>query len=138
MNATLSLPRFPPPLSVKLGSVLDWLDELRAAAAALATPDGLKRAVAILIDIAEALGLDAAWTARLQTILSDPAVLAVALVIVQFLDSLLGASGQPASATDSPATDTVTLDAQAFADWLPIVMQILQVIEQLLGKGAGG
>jgi len=139
MNATLTIPHFPPPLSAKFGSLLGLLAELRAAAAALATPDGLKKAVSILVDLADALGMDAAWTARLQTLLSDQNVFEVALVIVQFLDSLLGTSNPPPlPGSTAAASERVTIDAQAFADWLPIVMQILQVIEQLLGKGAGG
>src|ERR1700676_3459129 len=122
MNATLTIPRFPPPLSAKFGSLLGLLAELRAAAAALATPDGLKKAVSILVDLADALGMDAAWTARLQTLLSDQNVFEVALVIVQFLLSLLGstaltaggAGGAPAPANVAAATEQVTLDAQAF------------------------
>ncbi len=138
MNATLTIPRFPPPLSAKLGSLLSLLAELRAAAAALATPDGLKKAVGLLIDVADALGMDAAWTAKLKTLLSDQNVFEVALVIVQFIESLFGSSPPPLPSAAASAGDRVTLDAQAFADWLPVVMQILQVIEQLLGKGTAG
>ena len=137
MNATLTIPRFPPPLAAKLGNLASLLAELRAAAAALATPDGLKKAIAILIDVADALGMDAAWTAKLQALLSDQNVFEVALVIVQFIESLFGSSPPPLPSAAASAGDPVTLDAQAFADWLPVVMQILQVIEQLLGQKSG-
>jgi hypothetical protein len=147
MNATLSIPQFPPVKIAKLSSLLDLLDELRQAAASLATPEGLQNAIGLLIKIAEALGMDAAWAEQLQTILSDQNIFEVVLAIVRFLNSLLPGGGQPASATATVASAavasaavpaTVTLDAQAFIDWLPIVIQILQLLQQVAaGKTTG-
>jgi hypothetical protein len=142
MNATLSIPQFPPVQIAKLSSLLDLLDELRQAAASLATPEGLQNALGLLIKIAEALGMDAAWTEQLQTILSDQNIFEVVLAIVRLLNSLLPGGGQPASATATVASAavpaTVTLDAQAFIDWLPIVIQILQLLQQVAaGKTTG-
>jgi hypothetical protein len=144
MNATLTIPQFPPIHSAKLGSLLDLLDELRQAAASLATPDGLQNAISTLVKIANALGMDPTWTAQLQTILNDPNIFEVALVIVRFLNSLVPGGGQPASAPGSVASGSatpsgkVTLDSQAFIDWLPIVIQILQLIQQVVaGKTTG-
>ncbi len=141
MNATLSIPQFPPVQIAKLSSLLDLLDELRQAAASLATPAGLQSAIGLLIKIADALGMDAAWAEQLQTILSDQNIFEVVLAIVRFLNSLLPGGGQPATATvgSTAAPDRVTLDAQAFINWLPIVIQILQLLQQVAaGKTTGG
>jgi hypothetical protein len=145
MNATLTIPQFPPVHTAKLSSLLGLLDELRQAAASLATPEGLQNAIGLLIKIGDALGMDPNWTEQLQTILSDQNIFGVVLVIVRFLNSLLPSGGQPASAAwvgagSSNATPPgkVSLDAQAFINWLPIVIQILQLLQQIAaGKTTG-
>ena len=118
-----------------LRQVLELLANIRNLAEPLSSTAGLEQALTSLIQLANLLGVDAAWTARVQQILADPAVFNVVLLVVQ---QLLGSDSQtgPASPSLSPTplqTQAVTLDEQTLGEWLPFITEIIGLIRQIRG-----
>jgi hypothetical protein len=92
------------------------------------TPDGLKQALEIVIQLANLIGVDPAWSGRVQAILDDPRVFNIVLAIVQYLSGL----AQPAT-NAAVSSQTVVVDEQSFSQWLPIVVEIVGLLQQIRG-----
>jgi hypothetical protein len=131
MSPTVTLRSFPPALpgNVNLQSLLALLKKLQLLAEPLATADGLRQAIEILVQLGTAAGLNSALLSRLQSLLTDQNGFNSVLSIIAYIESLLG-SGAAVSASEELA-----IDAQSLADWLPIVIQILQLIQSIRGNG---
>jgi hypothetical protein len=85
----------------------------------------------LLARLGQLVGVDPAWAARLQAILDNPAVFDIVLAIARFVSSQFAtdAAGDQMLAHDDPVT--LDIDAQSFTAWLPIVLQILDLLRQL-------
>ena len=119
-----------------LRQALELLANIRNLAQPLTSADGLEQALTSLVQLANLLGVSAAWTARVQSILADPAVFNVVLLIVQ---QLLGSGSQPGTANPSPPpapeqTQAITLDEQTLSEWLPFITEIISLIQQIRGE----
>jgi len=135
MSSTVTLRSLPPvlPSKVSLQSLLALLKKLQQLAQPLATADGLRQALEMLVQIGGAAGLNSAWIAQLQSLLSDQNAFNTVLSIIAYIESLLGSGNTTASVAAAPAE--LAIDAQTLADWLPIVLQILQLIQNIRGNG---
>ena len=127
MSPLMTIEQFPPPALGKLIQVVDLLEQLRAAAATIGTADGLRNVVNLFGQLGQLVGVDSAWTSKLQTILADQQVFDIVLAIVKYVESLLAAKPQTGSVT----TTATTIDAQDFADWLPLIMQFMRLLQSL-------
>ncbi len=127
MSPLLTIEQFPPPALSKLLQVVDLLEQLGVAAPTITTADGLRNIVNLLGQLGQLVGVDSAWTSKLQTIIADQQVFGIVLAIVQYVDSLLAAKPQ----AGAPAAAALTIDAQAFADWLPSATQIVRLVKSL-------
>ena len=128
----LTLQSFPALRLAKLRELLDLLAALRQISWPIATADDLRRAVALLVRLGQLVGLDPAWTARLQSILDNPDVFDIVLAIARYLSrqfAIDAANDGVFALGDDPVT--LDIDAQSFAAWLPIVLQILNLLRQL-------
>jgi hypothetical protein len=119
-----------------LRQALQLLANIRNLAQPLASAAGLEQALTSLVQLANLLGVDTTWTARLQSILADPAVFNVVLLIVQHL---LGSGSQPGTASPSPSpateqTQAIVLDQQTLSQWLPFITEIISLIRQIRGE----
>jgi hypothetical protein len=123
-----SIPRALPSL-LDLQGLLALLKKLQQFSEPLATADGLRQAIELLVQLGNAAGLNSAWIGRLQSLLTDQNAFNTVLSIIAWLESLLGSSNAPAS--DATAPPELAIDAQSLADWLPIVLQILQLIQSI-------
>ena len=134
MSPTVMLRSFPSALpgKVNLQSLLALLKKLQQLALPLATADGLRQAIAMLVQVGTAAGLNSAWINSLQNLLNDENAFDTALSIITYLESLLGSGNTPANNAAAPAE--LAIDAQSLADWLPIVLQILQLIQSIRGN----
>jgi len=135
MSPTVTLRSLPPalPSKVNLQSLLALLKKLEQLAQPLATADGLRQALEMLVQIGGAAGLNPAWIAQLQSLLSDQNGFNTVLSIIAWLESLLGSGSTTAGVAAAPAE--LAIDAQTLANWLPIVLQILQLIQSIRGNG---
>lgn len=117
-----------------LRRLLELIGELRAIGEPLTEPDGLRGAVELMLKLAELIGLDEAWRARLRQILDDPATFALVLAIVQYVSGrVMGAEGR----TDGLAADearVLTVDARGFVEWLPVILELLELLRRLRGE----
>jgi len=134
MSPTVTLRSFSPVLPSKLSlqSLLALLKKLQQLAQPLATADGLRQAIELLVQLGSAAGLNSAWISRLQSLLTDQNAFNTVLSIIAWLESLLGSGSTPASEATTPLE--LAIDAQSLADWLPIVLQILQLIQSIRGN----
>ncbi len=70
------------------------------------------------------------WVNRLEQILNDDNVFQIVLAIVPALSGWSGAVGGDNQLRVSSVSQQVTVHAQAFVDWLPIVVQLIQLLRQ--------
>ncbi len=73
----------------KLRDVLELLGLLRDLREPLASPDGLHGVIEVLLGLAEMLGIDAAWIARLRKLADDPRLFEILLAVARYVASLL-------------------------------------------------
>lgn len=139
MNHTVALRALPPALpgNVNLSSLLALLKKLQQLAEPLATAAGLREAIGLLVQLGGAAGLNAAFLTNLESLLTDSSAFNTVLSIIAYLESL-GTTNPPTGRPhgcdrDSAPTD-LTINAQSLADWLPVVIQILQLIESIRGN----
>jgi hypothetical protein len=127
----LTLQSFPALRLAKLRELLDLVALLRRIEWPIQTADDLRAAIAIVVRLGELVGVDPQWTARLQSILENPAVFDVVLAIARFLSSQMAGDATDSLSIQSEGLLVLEIDAQSFAAWLPIVLQILELIRQL-------
>jgi hypothetical protein len=100
------------------------LGRLRGLGAPLASPEGLKRLLELALKVAEFAGLDDVLLDQLRNVLADEELLAF---VARLFGRIFGGSPQ-SPASQSPASH---VEAQALADWLPLVIQILKLLASL-------
>src|SRR5262245_13483052 len=122
----------------KLRELLRLIAALRGMKEPLTSPDGLRQALEILLQLAGFAGLDPAVADRLRTILADERVFANVLAIVQYIAGLLALSldlGEGRVRLSSAGNGAeVFIEAADFFDWLPIVLEIIELLRRLLGE----
>jgi hypothetical protein len=133
----------------RLRQIVELLGQLGQLDEPISTPGGLRAALELLVQVGTMLGIDAAWIAKLQSILSSDAAFRIVLALVRLAMEAGGAlagevdderaSGAPVDESASGirlagcdnAQTIVT--AQALADWLPIVVEIIALLRALRG-----
>ena len=116
----------------KIRELLDVLAALRDLSEPITTPAGLRQTIDLLARVARLVGVDPQWTDRLLSILDDEATFRVVLAIVHFvLNSVARKAEGGAIRITLAEDDDVHLTAHAFTDWLPLVMQFLNLLSQL-------
>ncbi len=135
MQDMMLIRRWPLGAWSRLRELLQAIADLQDARVLPTTPDGLRRAVELVLKLGELLGLDAAWLERLRPILTDESVLKTVLAVWQFV---LGgrhdmAADDSIRVTVLGAETPVIVTQQALADWLPIVLQLINLLRMIRG-----
>ncbi len=116
----------------KIRELLDILSALRDLTEPLTTAQGLRQTIELLARVARLVGVDPAWIERLLSILDDQATFRVVLAIVNFVLNSIARKAEGGAVRIALAEDDdVHLTAHAFTDWLPLVMQIINLLRQL-------
>ncbi len=136
MNEMLLIRRWPLESWSRLRELLQVIADLQDVDAPLTSPEGLGRAVELVLRLGELLGLDAAWLDRLRPILTDEGVLNIVLAVWQFV---LGSrhefdSSETIRCRVAGAETPVVVTQQALADWLPIVVQLIALLRIVRGS----
>ena len=132
--ATTALPVLRPHGPNKVGELLRLIARLRTIDDVI-SPEGLRQAIELALEFAALLGMESEFIDRLRVILADESVFQTVLAIVRFLGGLIDVVGEPAqgairlSSVDGGTQSDVTI--QGFLEWLPTVLQILELIRQL-------
>ncbi len=85
MNEMMLVRRWPLGAWSRLRELLQVIADLQDVSAPLTSPEGLRRAVELVLRLGELLGLDPAWLERLRPILTDDGVLNIVLAVWQFV-----------------------------------------------------
>ena len=104
--------------------ILDLLSQLREIGDPLTSAKGLRDSLAVLLALISMLGVDAAFVARVQKILDDQGVFNIVLAIVQYLHGLAASD----TAGGGVHINGVTVEAQAWSDWLPLVIELVNLL----------
>ncbi|MEX2118488.1 MAG: hypothetical protein WD847_02665 [Pirellulales bacterium] len=135
--APIQRPVLPPSLFEKLRELLRLIAAIGAIDEPLTTPEGLKKAIAVVLELAAFLGLDDELVRRIGLVLTDETVFQIVLAIVRYLAGMLVVEGQPHDGrlrlTAVEGSDSVEVDVAGFLDWLPIVLELIELIRRLRG-----
>jgi len=117
----------------RLRDLLRLISELRAVGD-ITTPDGLRRAIELVLNFAVLLGLEESFVERLRRILEDERVFELALAIVRYLAGLVEFNGvtsegrlQLAAVGEAP----IEVETRGFIEWLPLILQVIELIRRL-------
>ncbi len=133
MSTTIAVPMLAADRLQRLSRLAKLMQLLRTFSGPLTTPENLRQALNTLLEVAGLVGLDDEWVNRLEQILNDENVFQIVLAIVRALSGWSGAVGGDNQLRVSSVSQQVTVHAQAFVDWLPIVVQLIQLLRQLRG-----
>jgi|GEM_PF-3375451 len=136
MNEAIALAQVPLGSLSKVRDLLSLIAALRDISAPLTTAEGLRQSLAVVLRLADMLGIDPAWSNRLAAILRDEGVFNVVLAIIQYLTGVAGK--QQADNTlrvriESSAREVI-VDEASFATWLPLVIQLISLLRQIRGN----
>lgn len=119
----------------KLRQILDLLAAVRDLDGSLIERDGLRAYVALVLRFAELFGLDAAWIERLRGVLDNEAALELLLALVRFAASWMSRfDAETNDEVRAALAATPTVDAAALAEWLPLVLWLLETWRRLRGQ----
>ncbi|MBL8830715.1 MAG: hypothetical protein JNM18_27320 [Planctomycetaceae bacterium] len=133
MSTTIAIPMLAADRLQRLSRLAKLMQLLRTFSGPLTTPENLRQALNTLLEVAGLVGLDDEWVNRLEQILSDENVFQIVLAVVRALSGWSGAVDSGNQLRVSSVSQQVTVHAQSFVDWLPIVVQLLQLLRQLRG-----
>lgn len=134
MTQALSIENFGINRFATIRDILDLIRRIGDIGEPITTPEGLGKAIEILLRFAELVGIDPEWTDKLRTIVKDENVFLIVLAIVRFV---LGMPSRQAAPNEFHVLmhdgGTLVVDAQSFLQWLPVVLQIISLIRQIRG-----
>jgi hypothetical protein len=121
--------------SLRWRDLLELLASIRNLREPLTSPDGLRQAIALLVRLAELVGIDDAWTSLLRQIVVKASLFNLVLAIVKYLADVTGwDQSQQSILALSAEGEHVVVDAQSLVDWLPIVLEIIRLLKQIRGE----
>jgi len=116
----------------RLRQILDLLAAVREIEGSLTERDGLRGYVELVLRFAELFGLESEWIERLRGVLENDASLDLLLALVRFAANWMGRLERNGGG-DLHATSSATVEAAALAEWLPLVLWLLETWRQLRG-----
>ncbi len=136
MNESIAIAQVPLGGLSKVRDLLSLIGALRDINAPLTTADGLRQTLAVVLRLADMLGIDPAWSNRLAAILRDEGVFNVVLAIIQYLTGVAGKEQADNTIRVRIASSAreVIVDEASFAAWLPLVIQLLSLLRQIRGN----
>lgn len=119
----------------KLRQILDLLAAVRELDSSITEPAGLRAYVALVLRFAELFGIDRSWVDRLKSVIENEATLELLLAFVRFASNWLGRlderDAEFVRLANSPAA---TVETAALAEWLPLVLWLLETWRRLRGE----
>lgn len=115
----------------KLRDVLDLVAAVRDLDDPFGSVEQFRRLVDLVTRLGAFCGVDQTWLDRWEAILTDDELVGAVLAVARYVLSLTTKSTTANRATD--ALPTVVIDRQSYADWLPLVIELLQLVLRLRG-----
>jgi len=132
-SATIAVPMLVNDRLSRLSRLAQLFAVLRRLSDPLTSPESLRQALGTLVEIAQLLGFDDDWGDKLQQMVNDERLFQIALAIVRAISGWSGNVDGLNRLHMTNASQHIVVDAQSFVDWLPIVVQIIQLLKQLRG-----
>jgi hypothetical protein len=120
----------------RLRDLLRLIGELRDIVDPFTSRDGLRRSIGLLLELAQLMGVSDPWTDRVRAIVDDDRLLDVVLAIIQYLLGLASHEVRDGAVRVSMAGEverSVVVEQQSLLDWLPIVVQIINLLKLIRG-----
>jgi hypothetical protein len=117
-----------------LRQLVELLSRLGRISEPITSPAGLRQTIEAAIAIGRLVGLDGAWLDRLQSALDNEAVFGVVLALVRLAAEAATARGDEHGVRVTAADADVVLSAKSLADWLPIVLELVELFRTLRGR----
>lgn len=108
-------------------------DAIRDSADDLAEPEKLRKVLENLIELADLIGLDAAFADKLRSIVGNPQVLGIVARVIGFVLRGLGRDEADPS-EPRPVSALATVEVQSMAVWLPVALEILRVVWAIVAE----
>ena len=114
----------------RLRDALDLVAAIREMKDPFASPEDFRRLLTLVVRLAEQFGLEPSWLERWESLLNDDRLTQVVLAFAQYVLGILNGRER----TVSPqSTQPVVVGAQLYAEWLPLVLELLRVVLSLRG-----
>jgi hypothetical protein len=135
MTASLSVPAalFPGRFA-SLRQLFELVSQIGRLSEPITSAAGLRKAIEIVVSLGRLVGIDAALVDRLQAALDNEAVFGVVLALVRLAAQAATVSNDDRGLRISSADVDVVLTGQAIADWLPIVLELIELLRALRGR----
>lgn len=117
---------------VRLRDALDLVAAIREMRDPFATPEEFRKLLALVVRLGEQFGIEPSWLERWESLLTDDRLVQVVLAVAQYVLSILNRSSTNASST-AQTPQTVVVGAQAYSEWLPLVLELLRIVLSLRG-----
>jgi hypothetical protein len=117
-----------------LRQLFELVSQIGRLSEPITSPTGLRKATEIVVSLGRLVGIDAAWLDRLRTALDNEVVFGVVLALVRLAAQAATASNDDRGLRISSADADVVLTGQAIADWLPIVLELIELLRTLRGQ----
>ena len=120
----------------QLRELLDLVNSVRALDDPFATPEDFRRLITLVVRLGSAFGFDAPSLQRFEQLLTDDDLVAAVLAITHYVLRSTGLQSTTLRTASLQATSTVeplVVDAQSYADWLPLVIELVQLVRKLRG-----
>lgn len=114
----------------RLRDALDLVAAIREMKDPFGSPEDFRRLLTLVVRLAEQFGLEPSWLERWESLLNDDRLTQVVLAVAQYVLGILNGRER----TVSPqSTQPVVVGAQLYAEWLPLVLELLRVVLSLRG-----
>lgn len=136
MTVTLSVRSASWQRLAQLRELLDLVNEVRALDDPFASPDDFRRLITLVVRLGSACGFDSAWLERFERLLTDDDLVAVVLAVTHYVLRGVGLQATGVPSTNMPTASNpqpLVVDAQSYADWLPLVIELVQLVRKLRG-----
>jgi hypothetical protein len=135
MTQSLALEQLALPDLGRLRLVLELLTQLRDIKDPLTSLDGLRASIALVLKLTELFGVSEEWRKRLAQIFSDENLLLVLLGVLRLLQGMLDTQQENGVLhVKCEQEQVVEVTAASFAEWLPIALQLIQLLRLIRGR----
>lgn len=115
----------------KLRDLLDLVAAVRDLDEPFGSVEQFRRLIDQVTRLGAFFGVDQTWLDRWESLLADDDLVAAVLAVARYVLSLTAKSATASDAND--AFPAVVIDRQRYADWLPLVVEFLQLVLRLRG-----
>jgi len=115
----------------KLRDLLDLIGTIRDLDDPFGSVEQFRKLVDLVTRLGAFFGVDQTWLDRWESILIDDKLVIAVLAVVRYVLSLTAKSATTNRAAD--AYPAVVIDRHSYVDWLPLVVEFLQLVLRLRG-----